>query len=220
MKNTRIVTVGNMKGGVGKSTMTSLIANYIHNKTEYTVCVIDSDDMQQTLAEMRESDIRNGALDSELYALISIDSSNFAESISAVLGEFDFIFVDLPGNLKQEGVIQSYSMVDYLLIPTALSDADLNSTVKFHEILKNELLPLRKKANLDTDVVYFLNKINAQTVEFKEFQENKENMEMKFLNTFIGYNIIDFQRNAGTVNTYHKPQYIEFCEEVLKHITA
>lgn len=51
----KIVVFANQKGGVGKSTICTLFANYLCWKKK-KVCIIDTD-LQQTVAQMRKSDL-------------------------------------------------------------------------------------------------------------------------------------------------------------------
>lgn len=54
-KKAMIAAFVNQKGGVSKSTLTSILANYIHLHTDYTVCVVDSD-RQGTINKQRKKD--------------------------------------------------------------------------------------------------------------------------------------------------------------------
>lgn len=223
-RKTKIISMGNMKGGVGKSTITSFIANYINKETEYNVCVVDSDDLQQTLWRMRQRDIENGANEEELYDMIQLDSITFPENIETLYGEYDFIFVDLPGNLKQKGVVKCYTYADYLFMPTDLSFADLDSTILFYQMYENEIVSLRKKAGLKTKITAFLNKVNTNTKEYKQFIEERDTYAIEFMKCVIPESKVDFQRNANTVDVYKanssKKDYKKFCEEFLALITT
>ena len=44
MSKTRFVAFATQKGGIGKSTITALVANYFHNVKGYNVAVIDCDE--------------------------------------------------------------------------------------------------------------------------------------------------------------------------------
>ena len=46
MSKTRFVAFATQKGGIGKSTITALVANYFHNVKGYNVAVIDCDTIQ------------------------------------------------------------------------------------------------------------------------------------------------------------------------------
>lgn len=46
MSKTRFVAFATQKGGIGKSTITALVANYFHNVKGFNVAVIDCDEPQ------------------------------------------------------------------------------------------------------------------------------------------------------------------------------
>lgn len=56
MSKTRFVAFATQKGGIGKSTITALVANYFHNVKGYNVAVIDCDEPQYNLADLRDED--------------------------------------------------------------------------------------------------------------------------------------------------------------------
>ena len=54
MSKTRFVAFATQKGGIGKSTITALVANYFHNVKGFNVAVIDCDEPQYNLARSEE----------------------------------------------------------------------------------------------------------------------------------------------------------------------
>jgi chromosome partitioning protein len=215
-KEAKIIALGNQKGGVGKSLITSLIANYMHQKTKHKVCVIDADDMQRTLSEQRKLDIIEGIDETNLYNIIDVDSINITTSLELLSNEFDFIFLDLPGNMKQKGVIESYAHVDHIFIPHSLSEADINSTDKFLTFIIEKIAPIRAKNGLDTKINLVLNRVNPATIEFKKLDhKNKEG----YMSSYLPNSIVDFQRKASTHLMYDKPDYIDFAKEFVELIT-
>lgn len=224
MKLKKVCAFGNMKGGVGKSTILSVVANYIHNSTDYKICVVDADDLQGSLETIRELDIKKeGAETISKYDLLTVNSNDFPEILNKfLLNEYDFIFVDLPGNLKQAGVISSYGLVDYIFIPTSLSTVDLDSTMKFVSIYNSDIRPLREKAGLECNLFAFLNKVNKQMIEYKNSQIIKDNFLVPFLINDIGIADVSLQRYASTINNYTdgkgKEIFKPFCEEILSYL--
>ena len=147
-KNTKVIVFGNQKGGVGKSTLTSLFANYLHIDTDEIICVVDADDKQMSLQNTRKKEITEGADDEKLYNLIQINSIDFPSTYeNSLKGEFDYIFVDLPGNLKQPGVLDTFIYTDYLFIPTSLSSFDLDSMSIFVD-LYDDVIKKRKEIKI------------------------------------------------------------------------
>lgn len=57
MSKTRFVAFATQKGGIGKSTITALVANYIHNVKGFNVAVIDCDEPQHNIADLRDEEM-------------------------------------------------------------------------------------------------------------------------------------------------------------------
>ena len=56
MNKETFVAFATQKGGVGKSTVTALVANYIHNVMGIDVAVIDCDEPQHSIAGLRDKE--------------------------------------------------------------------------------------------------------------------------------------------------------------------
>lgn len=60
------VAFSTQKGGAGKTTLTALIASYLHYERDYNVAIIDCDFPQLSIYNMRERDLAM-ALEDEFY---------------------------------------------------------------------------------------------------------------------------------------------------------
>ncbi len=216
-----VVSVANQKGGVGKSVITSIIANYIHNnyKSKIKEIVADSDDFQSSLYGIRQRELETaGEKEKEkLYRLVQISSSDIPEQIGVLQEEYDIVFIDLPGNLKQPGVITAFHFVDVVIAPTQSSPLDIDSTLKFHN-LYNEIIDYRKKLGVSTDFHALFSRVDPQNKDFKTLYENKEDLQIKFLDNYVPESKVAFQRNVSTVNSYENKKYDDYrelCEEIL-----
>ena len=56
MNKETFVAFATQKGGVGKSTVTALVANYLHNVKGLDVAVIDCDEPQHSIAGLRDKE--------------------------------------------------------------------------------------------------------------------------------------------------------------------
>ncbi len=226
---TKIISFANMKGGVSKTTLTTIFANYVHNETDKSIIVIDCDNKQANLMSIREKDIRAGADPKYLYPLNTVPSTEFYEKIEMYIGEVDYILVDLPGTVMQEGVIEVYAMLDYLFVPTNITDNDLNSTVAFLSDFQQYINQRRVDNNMPETVVHgVLSKVNVSTKLFKEFyNETRKELPLRFLDSYIPYSEVSFGHNVSTAGTYNYFQgkganevnlTEAFCKEVFRII--
>ncbi len=71
-KKTLNVAFSTQKGGAGKTTLTVLVASYLHYVRGYNVAVIDCDFPQHSIAEMRERDMQM-TMDDEHYKLMAYE---------------------------------------------------------------------------------------------------------------------------------------------------
>lgn len=223
-----VVSIGNQKGGVGKSVITSLVANYIHKEWggRLRIAVVDCDDLQGSLHKLRERDLEDqGPEAKNNYRLLQISSEVFPAEVEFLIDEYDIIFVDLPGNLKQPGVLQCYQMVDVLIAPTQTSSLDLQSTIDFIRMYKATIIPTRESLELKTAIYGLFSRVDVQNIEFKEYnsEESRKTFPIEFLENFVPESKVAFQRNVSTINAYSNNKYDnykELCEEMLSKITS
>ena len=117
MSKTRFVAFATQKGGIGKSTITALVANYFHNVKGYNVAVIDCDEPQYNLADLRDEEVLN---ETEV--------------------KLDFIFFDMPGTIKSEGVMKTLSQMDYIFVPVSADRFVVESAMSFMQLFHDNFL--------------------------------------------------------------------------------
>lgn len=194
----KIIIIGNLKGGVGKSSLTSMFATYIHRVMKEPVVVIDADDDQKTIRTIREDEISQGADENNLFPILNSNSIDAPDSVRFLLDDYKYIFIDLPGNLKQEGVKNSYLMADLIIIPTSLSKEDLDSTIKFITYLNAEILPRRETVNLKTDLMGILYKVRKRGKDYYDFLPHRHMMPITFFETVVPPSEV-FKRQTNTL---------------------
>jgi len=194
----------NFKGGVGKSTLASIIQTNLENSVVFNIDNQDAERVNpgETINVLNYMEEENASID-ELYSIVN--------------QEFDTIIVDAPGELN-EHLIELYDKIDYFIIPflderrvigttidtiSSLFNSDMASTKKNVLLVHNELMKddnkdqgrlikeeifkdkeLRKILNLNTTIFEYTKAVKSMTRTRKSIQElKKEN--------FIAYRIVD-----------------------------
>ncbi|GAE86379.1 ParA family protein [Bacteroides reticulotermitis] len=160
-KKNLCVAFSTQKGGAGKTTLTVLVASYLHYVKGYDVAVVDCDYPQYSIAEMRERDLKMATdndyykslayqqftrLNKRMYPVVKSLPEKAAETAKALQekGKYDIIFFDLPGTVNKEGVIYTLSIMDYIFAPISADHLVLKSTLRFASRLNDTLITTGK----------------------------------------------------------------------------
>ena len=152
------VAFSTQKGGAGKTTLTVLIASYLHYVKGKNVAVIDCDYPQHSIAEMRERDFKMVEED-EYYKGMAYEQftrmegkkaypvieSNTKEAIADAeylhpQGDYDYIFFDLPGTLNNRDLIVTLANMDYIIAPIAADRVVMESTLDYMLTVKEDIM--------------------------------------------------------------------------------
>jgi cellulose biosynthesis protein BcsQ len=137
------------KGGAGKTTMTVLVASYLHYVKGYNVAVIDCDYPQHSICDMRERDYK--MVEQDVYykkmareQILRLGGKGFYPVIDSrpqgalneaktlcTEGEYDFIFFDLPGTINDREVINTLAKMDYIIAPITADKVVAESTLNY-----------------------------------------------------------------------------------------
>lgn len=127
-----IVTIANQKGGVGKTTLVSLLGNYLSQRGGNPM-LIDTDH-QRSLTNLRSSDIENFPAQEVPYEIVELDLSNLLE-VKNYLEEIKrtegIVIIDSPGNLTEDGLLYLLSSSDVIIVPFQYERKCLDSTGAF-----------------------------------------------------------------------------------------
>jgi len=212
-KKTTYVSIATQKGGAGKSSFTILAASILHYTFGKNVAVIDCDSTQGTIFAMRNRDIKAleenpkfGELFAKQYSrsqktpypVMSVDelkkknkhgqfdylALDLAEKLSKK-HDLDYVFFDIPGSVKVDGVLTTLSMMDYVFCPFSPVISDVESSASFCGLL---IAGFIEKGAGNLKAVYgFWNEVDGRvkTSVFNTYSPALEYMGIKLLNTRV-----------------------------------
>lgn len=127
-----IITFANQKGGVGKTSLLTLFANYLASKGERPLLV--DIDLQRSLMGMRIQDEKTFPDQEVPYEIIECFISEPRE-VTPFLRELKqdnrYILIDSPGSLSDKTLTQYFAESDYIVIPYQYERKCLESTGAF-----------------------------------------------------------------------------------------
>ena len=153
MNEATIITFANQKGGVGKTTLCTLFANYLVARGKRTI-VIDCDG-QQTIFEKRKADHKKYSDLKEPYKVQAFNIAdpenvkNLMQNLRQLNGT---VLIDAPGNLAQQGLIPLFVHSDYIVCPYQYETTSINSTVTFLGFI----LQLKKRVQSMATKIFFV----------------------------------------------------------------
>ena len=130
-----IILFANQKGGVGKSTLAMLFANYlssIHNKE---VIVFDMDNQRSIYNKAQAAKV----LENEpIYEVEAAELGQFKIISELVNGKENLAtIIDTAGSIENNDLIPIFKAVDVIVCPFAYDEFSVNSTIEFSYIIKN-----------------------------------------------------------------------------------
>ena len=158
MKEATYVAISTQKGGAGKTTLTVLVASYLHYVKGYNVAVVDCDFPQYSIHDMRKRDMK-AVMEDGHYKVLAYeqlkrlkknpytircsraeDAVKTAENLVAAQPDLDFVFFDLPGTINNADVVQTISQMDYIFTPIIADRVVMESSIKFATVINEQMI--------------------------------------------------------------------------------
>lgn len=152
-----IISVTNLKGGVGKTTVTTNIAVGFALKG-YDVCVVDSDLKQKSATEWRSN---RGETNPQI-TVVSVSEKALIKEVESLDKKFDIVFVDgVPqiSELAQDTILVS----DIVVIPLTPSLYDYRGFETFYDEF-NKIRRLKEKQGIPFRGFVLLNRVERNNI--------------------------------------------------------
>ena len=186
----KIIAFGNQKGGVGKSTITTLCANALSQAPfNLKICIVDAD-RQKSISEARSFDKMdfNGNLP---YEVVAMDLQTLQKEIHTLDQKYDLIFVDTAGRLdinldiQQQEITKAMMYADYLFIPFRAGNFNLDATLEYLKTV-TKIAGLRDKTDRPLKFFGFINMFRDRSKIGNDLIteiDNLKNLGIKFMST-------------------------------------
>lgn len=169
MKN-QIILFSNIKGGVGKTTLCSIFANYLVEKG-VPVYVIDAD-LQASLYRHRQREVSVDPETPVPWAVNMLDTtdenllSSTLEKLKSIPGA---VLIDCPGNLNDKNLSLIYQAADVAVIPMTYDMDTVDATGLFVKAMKR---------CSNAKLIFTPNRINTSEGKSEELRQRTQTSEL------------------------------------------
>lgn len=187
----------------GKTTLTVLVASYLHYVKGMNVAVVDCDYPQHSIAEMRKRDLKT-VMEDEHYKLMAYrqlqrirkkaypiaestaeDAVTKADELLEKMPETDIVFFDLPGTVNSTGVLNTLANMDYVFSPIAADRVVMESTLRFASRLNDTLIATGKTNIKGLYLLWNMVDGREKSELYKVYEQVIGELGLKVLNTFL-----------------------------------
>ena len=198
------ISFATQKGGVGKSTMTTLTASVLHYRLGFNVLVMDCDFPQHSLTNMRERDKKTimqneyhkkaamkqfQTINKKAYPIIKCKAEDALgtalDYISQTAVEPDAIFFDLPGTANTKGVLTTLKAMDFIFSPITADRLVVESALGFTKAFLG--LPQKNGGNNEQAMWLFWNQVDGRekTGVYDAYQSVIKELNLSVMKTRI-----------------------------------
>ncbi len=216
---TRIISIANQKGGVGKTTIGLHLANCLAINQGLKVIYLDCDHQESAL-DYRKFEAVDYEDKTPPYPIEQVVPKYIAQEVKYHAEHYDVIFIDIPRitNAQDEQIGTMLAVCDSILIPFKAGDLEGLSMRRFISIIK-DLDKFKTKKGFDFTYYAFHN-LKRNKLEDRSAKKFMEHYEMPVFDTVLSDVV-----SIGRVSTYESildnkegkkrfgPFYKEFVEK-------
>lgn len=176
---TVFIAFSSQKGGIGKSTFTTLAASILHYRLGYNVAVFDADFPQHSLLKMKERDLKmvmeNESLkklayrqfttiNKKAYEILQHRADSVLEAANELIEtstvRIDAVFFDLPGTVNTPGILKALAGMNHIFTPITADRVVMESTLVFTQLLQDVIM---KKGETSIETInLFWNQVDGR----------------------------------------------------------
>ena len=202
-KETLFVAFSTQKGGAGKTTLTVLMASYLHYVKGMDVAVIDCDYPQYSIRDIRERDMKNiernpslkknafeqfSRLKKRMYPIVESRPENAVEKARDFISMEtppDIIFFDLPGTMNNADVIKTVATMDYIFCPIMADRVVAESSLNFATVLNDSLVSTGKSNIKGLYLLWNMVDGREKTNLYEIYEKAIGSLGLNLMNTYL-----------------------------------
>lgn len=203
MSKPTYVAFSTQKGGAGKTTITVLVASYLHYVKGYNVAVVDCDFPQYSIHDMRKRDMDMTMKDNHYkarptsnsnallrkpirwYAAKSDDAVDAATRLAESGVPLDFVFFDLPGTINNPSVVKTIAAMDYIFCPIAADRVVMTSSMQFATVINEHMISTGKTAIKGLHLLWNMVDGREKTELYAAYEKICAELALPILKTFL-----------------------------------
>lgn len=178
----KVISFGNFKGGVGKTTASVALGAEL-GRRGHKVVLLDFDIQGNATVNISRAQSAEAKMPLDvrhLAAVVRSNPSGLSKIIKEVSAEADYVICDTPGNIESDGTQTAFIVADVVVVPLKPKAYDLDST-------RQTLAVLRRVAEINPDVLIFLLKtMPERTVLNRSVDAAIQELGADVLDTVIG----------------------------------
>ena len=199
---TKFIAFSTQKGGAGKTTLTVLVASYLHYVKGFDVAVVDCDYPQHSIVEMRDRDLKM-ALEDEHYKRMAYEQfsrlgkkaypvveSNTKEALADAeyllpQGDFDYVFFDLPGTINNENLVHTLAQMDYIVAPICADRVVMESTLNYAVVVRDHIMSSAQSQIKGLYLLWNMVDGREKTELYEVYETVMRDLHLTVLKTFL-----------------------------------
>ncbi|WP_212768281.1 ParA family protein [Larkinella sp. C7] len=148
-KKPTVLAFATQKGGMGKTTLSVIVASYLHYKRGLKTALLDVDGSQLSVHTQRLREAENLDEDAQFrmeerrekegidpFEILSGYPKDVPKMITMLAPDTQVVFVDLPGNIEIAGYDLAIKSVDLLLVPMETSEYSVTTGFQYLTAIK------------------------------------------------------------------------------------
>lgn len=181
------IIFGNQKGGVGKTSLAILFANYLAEKNRKVIAI--EMDVQKSIATTRRHEVEEGNTSDNPYEIVYTALADYPKFAAALKNTSVNLVIDLPGKLDDPNLVPVLKDADVIVCPFDYDLRSFVSTGTFASVVKQLdskkhiiFIPNRIRSNINYELK---DKVNEKLQSLGEVTEPiNERVALKRLSTF------------------------------------